>query len=99
MSEMYDSIMHSFDLTLEDTKRGKIKTKLLVRPVGQYNADRVKKLRNDMGLSQAMFAGILGVSKKAVEAWESGRNVPKGPAARMMDLMSEKAFSLDTILN
>lgn len=54
-----------------------------------YNAGSIKKLRKSLNLTRAVFAGVLGVSKKAVEAWESGRNVPVGPTSRMLDLISE----------
>ena len=34
--------------------------------------------------------GIIGVSHKAVQAWEAGTNQPTGPAARMIDMLERK---------
>jgi putative transcriptional regulator len=31
----------------------------------------------------------LGVSLKTVEAWESGKNVPSGPALRMIEMLKD----------
>ncbi|WP_282432928.1 helix-turn-helix domain-containing protein [Pelotomaculum propionicicum] len=39
-------------------------------------------MRTKLDLSQSAFANIIGVSKKAVEAWEAGVNIPQGPAQR-----------------
>ena len=36
-----------------------------------------------------LFSEFMGVSVKTVEAWESGRNIPMGPASRVLDLLSE----------
>lgn len=38
----------------------------------------VKALRIVLGLSQTVFAQVLGVAKKTVEAREAGRKVPRG---------------------
>jgi putative transcriptional regulator len=48
----------------------------------------VKRLRTEtLGVSQAVFARLLGVSPKLVEAWESGRNTPAGPVRRLFELI------------
>ena len=34
-----------------------------------------------------LFAGFMGVSTKTVEAWEAGRNMPDGPARRILAML------------
>jgi len=41
-------------------------------------------------LSQSLFSSVLGVSVKTVEAWESGRNIPRGTAQRMLALIDKE---------
>lgn len=89
MSEFFDEIMASIDETGEATRNKKLKARVFVKPVKKYDAEGVKKLRMSLGMTQTMFAGLLGVSQKTVEAWESGRNIPMGPASRVLDLLSE----------
>jgi putative transcriptional regulator len=50
----------------------------------------IKRIRNNLNLSQSLFSELLGVSVKTVEAWEAGRNVPVGPAQRMLGLLEKK---------
>lgn len=38
--------------------------------------ERIRKIRRDVGLSQAEFAARIGVSTSALSAWEAGRNTP-----------------------
>lgn len=40
-------------------------------------------------MTQVIFAQILGVSKKTVEAWEAGINSPNGPAKRIIGMLKE----------
>ena len=48
----------------------------------------VKRFRTEtLGVSQSVFARLLGVSPKLVEAWESGRNTPAGPVRRLFELI------------
>ena len=47
-------------------------------------AKEVRALRLYLQLSVSLFASLLGVSVKTVEAWEKGTNVPSGPALRLM---------------
>ncbi len=50
-----------------------------------YEPSLVKKTRNILRASQAVFAQFLGVSAKTVQAWESGHHSPNVMACRFMD--------------
>lgn len=63
--------------------------KISIAPLPHYKAQKIKKIRSRIGLSQSTFAHVLGVSKKTVEAWEAGRNEPQGPAQRMLMLLEK----------
>jgi transcriptional regulator with XRE-family HTH domain len=39
--------------------------------------ERIRKAREDLGLSQQAFADALGVDRKTVSNWEGGRNRPR----------------------
>lgn len=43
----------------------------------------LKQLRKKLGLSQRVFARVLGVSEKTIEKWEQGKNPIKGAASRL----------------
>jgi putative transcriptional regulator len=63
--------------------------KITIAPLPHYKAQKIKEIRNQLGLTQSTFAYIMGVSKKTIEAWESGRNEPTGPAQRMLMLFEK----------
>ena len=72
-----------------DYERGLGKAKVTVfsiQPVESFSAEEVKSIRLSTGLTQALFAMYMGVSPKTVEAWESGRTHPSGPACRLLAL-------------
>lgn len=69
--------------------------KISIAPLPHYKGQKVKEIRNGLGLSQSIFAYIMGVSKKTVEAWESGRNEPQGPAQRMLMLLERDSTFLE----
>jgi putative transcriptional regulator len=60
------------------------KVELDLRPE-PYSPGLVKKTRDLLGASQAVFALFLGVSVKTVRAWEQGINTPSDMACRFMD--------------
>ncbi len=55
----------------------------------QYNALAVKETREQLEVSQAIFAEILAVSTESIEKWEQGRGEPSRMACRLMDLINE----------
>lgn len=50
---------------------------------------RVRKLREELRMSQAAFARALNVSIQTVQAWEQGRNPPSGIAARFLEAIRD----------
>jgi putative transcriptional regulator len=52
---------------------------------GQYSGQDVRATRRLLGVSQSLFAVFIGVASGTVQAWEQGRNVPSGAAARLLD--------------
>ena len=49
----------------------------------------VKELRQKLNMTQAVFAEILGVTKKTIEKWEQGKNPVKGCSARLLYALNE----------
>jgi putative transcriptional regulator len=44
----------------------------------------VRKVREHVGFSQSVFAGLLGISKRTLQDWEQGRRHPTGPAKALL---------------
>lgn len=89
MSEVSEGIMRGLQEAVEYSK-GNLKARKLKHTfvaVRTYTAKEIKEIRSNLGMTQDMFAGIIGVSKKTVEAWESGRNTPNGAARRLISIM------------
>ena len=64
-----------------------MKSDSVLAPLKDYEACEIKEIRNGLGMTQAVFALFMGVSKKTVEAWEAGRNIPDGPARRLLAMV------------
>jgi putative transcriptional regulator len=94
--DIYESLITGLKQAIDYEKGKKVKginvRKVTVKPVPSFTAKEIKTIRNKTNLSLSTFALVLGVSQKTVEAWESGRNEPMGPAQRMLSLISDKKF-------
>jgi putative transcriptional regulator len=97
MGEAFESIMRGL-VEVKAHREGKLKLKtttIKIAPLPRYDAKMAKTLRLALGLSQSVFADALGVSKKTVEAWESGRNVPSGASCRLLEVISKDRSLLE----
>jgi putative transcriptional regulator len=61
-------------------RRGEIKASRVfnLKPVD------VKAIRSKLGVSQAEFASMIGVSLSTLQNWEQGRRRPEGPAQALL---------------
>lgn len=50
----------------------------------------VKAERESLDMTQKAFANVLGVSKRTVEAWETGRSTPSPTAKNLINLIAQK---------
>ncbi len=92
-----ESIIDSLEEAIKYEKDQKVKgvkiNTITVAPLPEYKGKEIKEIRNKLGLTQSIFACVFGVSIKTVEAWESGRNHPNGPAQRMLSILEkDKSF-------
>ena len=53
------------------------------------NASEIKKIREKLSLSVSVFASVMNVSPKTVEAWEAGTNEIGGSALRLLDMIKK----------
>ena len=97
MSEAFNSIMRGLvEVKAYNEEKLKLKTTAIeIAPLPHCDANTVKRLRSELGLSQSIFATALGVSKKTVEAWESDRNVLTGSACRLLQVIGKDTSLLE----
>lgn len=53
------------------------------------SAKQIAKLREGMRLSQPVFAKLLNVSPRTVQAWEQGKPPVNGSALRLLDMIKK----------
>ena len=89
MSSLFEDLKEGLQEAIDFEKgNGKAKTTTyIIDPVRSYSNVEIKAVRNKAGMTQAVFANYLGVSKKTVEAWELGRTHPTGPANRLIEML------------
>jgi putative transcriptional regulator len=86
----YD-IMHSLRELADTVEQGQpLDARFTTRTVtipepGRYSPTAVKRLRSRLGMSQAVFAELLGVSRVWVQSWELGTRQPSPLARRLLD--------------
>ena len=92
MSRMGERLMNAAQEALEhsEEKIALKTTRLPVSPVCEtISPEEIRETRENLQMSQNIFALVIGVSKKTVESWESGRYMPDGAARRLITIMQK----------
>ena len=58
--------------------------------VFHYAQPNVKSIRERLGLTQARFAALMGVSSRTLQNWEQGRREPEGPAKALLRVVDRE---------
>lgn len=72
--------------TINFNELNKRAIKVADRDYSYIDGSYLRKLRMSFGMSQALFADYLGVTKKAIEKWEQGVNKINAPVLRLLFL-------------
>ena len=98
MSKMGQDLIEAMQEAL-DHSEGKIELKisrLNISPVcATISVDEIRAIRKKLGMSQGVFALVIGVSRKTVESWESGRYTPDGAARRLISIIQSDPTFLE----
>ena len=90
MSKIGQELIASLQEALDDAE-GKIELRTTHRDVcpvvETISAENIKETRKKLGMTQSVFALIIGVSSKTVESWETGRYMPDGAARRLISIL------------
>jgi putative transcriptional regulator len=86
-AEVFGELLESAREALEHT-RGKISLRTTELPPAPQpmRGEEVRRLRDELKASQAVFAHYLNVSTKLVQAWEAKRRRPEGAALALLRL-------------
>ena len=57
-----------------------------------------QEIRSKLNLSQAAFAGLIGVSLRTFQDWEKGHRKPSGPAEALLRIAEKKPELFTQIL-
>ena len=85
--DFFSSLMDGLQEALAFEK-GKAAADTFVRKRSLPTVD-VAKIRSELSMTQKAFAEVLGVSRRTVEAWESGKSTPTPTAKKLMFLIQE----------
>jgi DNA-binding transcriptional regulator YiaG len=54
------------------------------------NETNVRKLREDLGMTQAQLAAEVGVDQSTVSLWETTDTKPRGPALKLLAMIKAR---------
>ena len=63
------------------------KNSVAILPMTNFKPEDIKSIRQKFEMSASVFAKMLGVSSKTVEAWESGLRKPTGAYSRLLQII------------
>ncbi len=76
-----------YDAGLMDTKTMREFDALCLPPIKEYNAAQIKRMRERVKASQAVFAAYLNTSTSTVQKWEQGQKKPNGPSLKLLNMV------------
>lgn len=98
---VYDSIITGLNKAVAYSKGAckgaKVQT-IRIEPVPSFSPAEIKVIRQELGMTQNIFAFVMGVSAKTVEAWEQGINTPNGPSCRLLSIFKQNPASAKSLV-
>ena len=85
-NEFFEALKAGLSSAIEhaEGKRKDLRTTTLPRPPKELSAKEIVKVRNQLNVSQAVFARYLNISTKTVQSWEQGLGKPNGASLKLL---------------
>lgn len=77
-----------------DLSKGRIGRAHVPIKDGAFAESDIVKARFASGLSQAQYAGLLGISTRTLQQWEQGRRSPTGAARTLLKIVAKHPHML-----
>ncbi|MCX4026536.1 helix-turn-helix domain-containing protein [Endozoicomonas sp. SM1973] len=85
MSDIFESIKQGLEEAIEFSQGNPQKA-----VVHEFTSVDVKRIRADIGMSQAEFATAFGISVSTLRHWERGDRKPQGPALVLLNVVAKE---------
>jgi len=101
---MRNSIKEAIGNTVQDLINSGIKSSFTKKeldslgidiPKIQVTTEQIKSIREEMNISQTVFAKILNVSPSSIRQWEQGKRTPSGSTKVLLELLKTSPHLLD----
>lgn len=97
MSNSILDVMHETAKGLTDAGVMNVQTMrefdvLCLPEVERYDAARIKAIRENVHVSQSVFAAYLNTSASTVRSWEQGGKSPQGTSLKLLNLVAHKGL-------
>ena len=89
---VHDTASGLHRIGLIDKRKMQLYDELCLEPIPAFDAARIRALREQLNLSQAVLASVLNASLSTVRQWELGAKKPSGPSAKLLDLLERKGL-------
>src|SRR5215210_4870924 len=90
--ETFSELTESLNEALQHARGGRsdLRTTTLPTPPPQLSKREIVELRQRLSCSQSVFAAVLNVSVKTVQAWEQGVRVPSDAALKLLAIAKRR---------
>jgi len=87
-NEFFDDLKAGLNAAIEHAqgRRKDMRTTTLPRPPRQLSAKEIVKVREELNVSQAVFAKYLNISPRTVQSWEQGYGKPSGASLKLLSI-------------
>lgn len=95
---LFTELKEGFD-ALGNERKGKLTLKtsnIEIKSKPSITGKEIVKIRNDLRMSQAVFAAVLRVEKRTLERWERGSGT-QGSTATLIKLVEKYPDTLDKV--
>jgi putative transcriptional regulator len=89
-AELMESAEQAFAYERGESKGYRVTQVVVPKPPQPMSSREIAGLRKQLNYSQSVFARVLNVSTKTVQAWEQGARVPSDAALKLLTIAKKR---------